>query len=629
MPAPTQPSASLLANLRSEWMRYPPFTQMQPTHVDEFLAKAQLAYYAPGETLLAPADGAPSSLFCIRQGHVTGHIGAATETSVFGYGAGDLFPVGALIGGRPVVATYKAHDDVFCLLLKAEAVQRLAGLSPEFSRFLGQRALHYLAQARQTRPADFAGPALEEQSLETPLAQLGLRAPVAVAPGTPLVQALETMRDKRIGSILVADAKGAALGILTRHDILERVTLARADLDGPIDAVMTTPVHTLTVHESAQDAAILMARHGIRHVPVTRDGVLAGMVSERDLFAMQRLSLKNVSSALRGARDVSAMVLAAADIWRFARTLLDQGVAARQLTQLISHLNDVLTERLVTLIAAETGVDMARACWLAFGSEGRNEQTIATDQDNGLVFMSDDAVSDRPRWLAFAQRVNTALDQCGYPLCKGNIMASNPQCCLSVQEWRERFSAWMEHGAPQDLLNASIYFDLRPLVGNHGLTTELMDLIAERAQALPRFIQQMALNSLRNRAPLNWLGNLETQEVAGRAMLDLKHHGTAIFVDVARLYALARGVRAFSTRERFEALGAVLKVAPQESQAWIAAFEYLQMLRLQVQLQHAVAPEQANLLELGKLNDIDQRMLKESMRVARRLQQKLELDYPR
>jgi CBS domain-containing protein len=226
--------------------------------------------------------------------------------------------------------------------------------------------------------------------------------------------------------------------------------------------------------------------------------------------------------------------------------------------------------------------------------------------------------------------VNAALDTCGYPLCKGQVMASNPRCCLSLQEWRMRFSDWMERGAPEDLLNASIYFDLRPLFGQAALAQDLTSLVARKAASLPRFIKQMADNALRNRPPLSWLGSVETRNVDGHGMVDLKHSGTAILVDVARLYALAHGVSATGTRERFEALGPLLKVAPNESQAWVAAFEFLQMLRLRVQIAQPDAPaDKANQVELSTLNDIDRRMLKESFRVARRLQQKMELDYQR
>ena len=438
------------------------------------------------------------------------------------------------------------------------------------------------------------------------------------------------MHARQVGSVLVTDEAGRAQGILTQHDVLGRVTLPQIPLITPISQVMTTPIRTLSVQGTAQDAALLMSRHRIRHVPITEDDRVVGLVSEHDLFVMQRLSLKHVSGAIRAAQNVEALAVAARDIRRFARNLIGQGVAARQLTQLISHLNDVLTEQLLQLMAQQEGVDLQKACWLAFGSEGRSEQTISTDQDNGLVFVSDNPAHDREKWLKFARRVNEALDQCGYPLCKGNVMASNPQCCLTMDEWHQRFEDWMERGAPEDLLKASIYFDLRPLVGQEELIRTLRELMVSKAAALPRFIKQMADNSLRNRVPLNWLGAMETQDVEGRGMINLKLHGTAIFVDVARLYALAHGIAQTGTRERFEALGPVLKAQPHESQAWIASFEYLQMLRLQVQMsQPEGPPDQANMIELATLNDIDRRILKESLRVARGLQQKMELDYRR
>lgn len=629
--APRRPSTSLLAQFRGELMHHAPFGQMQPAHVDRFIAAAEQVYHAPGDTVLSPDDGPVTHLLCIRQGHITGRRGHDESVGGFEYDAGDLLPVGAVMAARPVEATYRAHEDVFCLRVPVAEVHALAALSPQFADFLSRRVLKYLELSRQAMQAAFSSQTLAEQSLETSLGDLTLKPPITVPPDTPLQQALVTMHERRIGSILVVDPAGTALGILTRHDVLARVALAQVPLDTPIAQVMSTPIRTLTVRDTAHAAALLMSRHTLRHVPVTRDGHVIGLVSERDLFAMQRLSLKNVSTAIRAAADVDALAAAARDIRHFARNLLGQGVAARQLTQLISHLNDVLTERLVQMQARADGVDLQAACWLAFGSEGRSEQTIATDQDNGLVFVSDDPDADRPRWLAFARHVNEALDRCGYPLCKGNVMASNPDCCLTVGEWSGRFTQWMERGEPDDLLKASIYFDLRPLVGRFELTQPLKELIASRASGLPRFIKQMADNALRNRPPLNWLGAIDTRDVGGRAMIDLKLSGTAIYCDVARLYALAHGVAHTGTRERFEALAPLLKVPPHEAQAWVAGFEYLQMLRLQVQMAHPGAEVEGNpnLIELQSLHDIDRRMLKESFRVARRLQQTLELDYQR
>jgi CBS domain-containing protein len=624
----TTPSTSLIANLRAELMRTAPFAQMEPVHVDRFIAASRQAYHAPGETLLGPADGVVQHLLLLRQGRVTARRDA-DEAGAAGtlYEAGDLFPIGAVMGDRAVAATYRAHTDTFCLLLPVAQVHALAAESAPFADFLNRRVLRFLDASRRALQASYAAQALAEQSLETPLATLMRRSPVGVHAATPLAQALQRMHEQRIGSLLVFDAAGAAAGIFTRHDVLERVTLAQRPLATPIAQVMSAPVRTLVTTDTAQDAALLMSRHGIRHVPVTEGGRVVGIVSERDLFALQRLSIRQLSSALRSAPDAATLQDLAGETRRLARNLLGQGVRSRQLTELISHLNDLLTERLVVLTAAERGVDLTGACWLAFGSEGRSEQTISTDQDNGLVFESDDAERDRPVWLAFGQAVNEALAACGYPLCRGGVMAGNPACCLTVTEWSTRINAWMEHGAPEHLLQASIYFDLRPIAGRLGLALPLRALVTREAARLPRFMQQMAFNALTRRPPLNWLGEIETRDDGGRETIDLKLQGTAVFVDAARLYALAHGVPATGTRARFEAVARAIGVEPQESESWSAAFEFLQMLRLQVQLE-AGSPD-PNRIEVDALNDIDRRMLKESLRVARRLQQRIELDYRR
>ena len=134
------------------------------------------------------------------------------------------------------------------------------------------------------------------------------------------------------------------------------------------------------------------------------------------------------------------------------------------------------------------------------GSEGRGEQTIATDQDNGLLFVTNDEASTpdaiRERLLPFARAVNEALDRCGYPLCKGGVMAMNPRWCASLDEWKAAFAGWIDRGDPASLLAASIFFDFRALWGESRLADVLRADIARRARGNPRFLKQMSDNAL-------------------------------------------------------------------------------------------------------------------------------------
>jgi CBS domain-containing protein len=231
------------------------------------------------------------------------------------------------------------------------------------------------------------------------------------------------------------------------------------------------------------------------------------------------------------------------------------------------------------------------------------------------------------RLRVWADGVNQALDACGYPLCKGGIMAGQVACCLRVSQWIARFSHWIDHGSPEDLLHASIFFDFRAIAGDLALAQPLTERIAERIRATPRFLHQLAINALAHRSPLNWFGHVELDDAG---TVDLKLQGAALFVDAARILGLAQGVTATSTRERLLQTGTVLGLKPQEFESWVGAFEFVQSLRLRLQLEPDVARSaHPNRLTLQTLSGIDRRILAISLREASRLQQRLELDYAR
>lgn len=621
-------SHSLLQNLRQQLMQSLPFSKMIPKDVDFFLTSSAEAYFAPKEVILSPADGAPQFLYLIRQGRVSGRrdIPGIKETA-FLLDAGSLFSISSAFANRPVSTTYSAVDDCFCFLFPVHAMRQLALQSTPFSEFLTNRIWGLLQESRTTLRNVFASQALAEQSLESRVGDLALKKPITIGPNQSLREALTLIHEKKVGSILVVEDKYTILGILTRYDVLARVTLKNLDLSTPISEVMSRDVKTLTVDDTAEKAGLLMSRFNIRHLPVLAQGELVGIISERDLFSLQRLSLNSICSAIRGADELTQLKKCANDIRTFARNLLGQGVQARQLTTLISHLNDVLTKRLIEIYAAKHHLSMAKFAWIALGSEGRSEQTIATDQDNALVISDAEPESQRVIYLRFANEVNRALDECGYPLCKGNIMASNPDLCLSQEEWLTRFSRWIEQGSPKDLLNASIFFDFRALAGNADLLIPLKDYVKTKAAAIPRFIKLLADNSLSTRVPLNWFGAIETTELDGQKTIDLKLQGTAIIVDVARIYSLAHGIEVINTRERLAAVGRALNVLESESDAWITAFEFLQTLRLAVQIGEDRINSNPNVIDVEKLNTVDRSILKEALLQVRSLQQHLQLDY--
>ncbi len=636
MSTPSPLTNTLLDRLRAELRHCPPFAQLLPATLDSLVGGARQTYYAPGETVLDPGAGPLPRLLWIRRGAVAGR---AADGLPFESAAGDLLPIGAVLGERAVSAPYTAVDDVFCLEFDAALFRRLVAADTVLADFANRRVQHLLEASRRALQTTLAGRVLDEQSFESPLALLPRRLPVAASPDTTVHAALSQMHAARVGSILAIDADGALLGILTEADLLGRILLAEPPPDlrrVRLGALMTQPVHSLDIGARLHDAALLMARHGIHHLPLTQRGQVVSVIAEHDLFALQLRSLKSLSADLGDAPDVPALVGLAPSIRQFARDLLARGLIAPALTGLVSHLNDVLTRRLVQIIAAQRGLSMRRACWLAFGSEARAEQTVATDQDNGLVLADEVDETERQAWLLLAGEVNLRLDECGYPLCKGGVMAGNPACCLRLRDWRARFADWMARATPEDLLKASIYFDLRPLAGESALAAPLSEMLVGDAARQPRFLHLLAQNVMRSSPALNWHGGLQAdadaEDEAAPPGIDLKLRGSALFVESARLLALASGVAATGTRERLAAAGNLLGVPAAEHESWVGAFDLIQALRLRVQIGGVGVGGGAtnpNRVDPATLSDLDRRLLKDALGVARRLQQRIALDWLR
>ena len=621
----TSPSQSLIVGLSQQLRQVLPFSEMDAVHVDFFVEHAQEEYFFPGEVFLSPESPPVNKLYFIRKGSVISRRGLANNAGeVHEIDAGELFPVSAAMAGRPVTASYEAFGDCFCLSISADEMKRLAEMSSIFSEFLNQNTLKFLERSWQVLQRTYTSQIFSEQSLETPLGELPRKKPLCVAPETSIKDALVFMHDLRVGSILVRSPEDGLVGILTRYDILGRVTIPQIDLNRPISEVMTQGVKSLTIRDTAQDAALIFLQLGIRHIPVMNGDEIVNILSERDLFAMQRLSLKHISMGIRSAADLSSLVLCAKDIRRFAKNLIGQGVQAKQLTRLISNLNDLICERLIELNATKHHIDLKDFAWIALGSEGRSEQTIATDQDNALVFAGETRDAVKEKYLAFALDVNQALDACGYPLCSGNVMASNPKICLSETEWIQQFVYWIEQGSGENLLKASIYFDFRCIAGNPELLVKMKEIVLMHAPRNQRFMKQLADNSLRLKVPINWHGGMDTIKLDGKQCIDLKKYGTAILVDASRVFALASSISETNTRERLIAIGKALKFPEAEYMSWVTAFEYLQMLRLSIQIDGADIADNPNAIELNSLNHIDRRILKESLSVIRNFQQRLE-----
>ncbi|MDU9410837.1 putative nucleotidyltransferase substrate binding domain-containing protein [Pseudomonas sp. zfem005] len=615
--------------------KFPPFNQMESAHLAYLVENCLLRFYGRGESIIKPSDGPVEHFYIVKQGRVVGerpHSAKRGTETTFEIAGGECFPLAALLGERATRTEHLAGEDTFCLLLAKPSFVRLFALSGPFRDFALRGVSSLLDQVNQQvqlRAVETLG---AQYSLDTRLIDLAVRQPIACPPQMPLRDAVRLMHENQVGSIVIVDEQQRPQGIFTLRDLRRVIADACADLGQSIAELMTQQPFHLPPDASAFDAAIAMTERHIAHVCVVDDGRLRGVVSERDLFSLQRVDLVHLARTIRHAGRVETLAALRSDIQRLVDSMLAHGASSTQITHIITLLNDHTVCRVIELAIEALGDPDLPFTWLCFGSEGRREQTLHTDQDNGILFEARDAAEAaaiRGRLLPLAERINQDLAKCGFELCRGRIMASNPELCLSRQEWSRRFAGFIREATPESLLGSSIYFDLRTVWGDRESCEQLRREVLVQVADNQLFQRLMADNALRQRPPVGRFRDfVVARKGAEKDTLDLKVQGLTPFVDGARLLALAHGIDSCNTLERLRQLVAHEVIDAQDGAAFEEAYHFIQQTRMQ---QHQQQARQglpfSNRLDPDSLNHLDRRILRESFRQAQRLQASLALRY--
>ena len=613
---------------------HPPFSNMEEDHLAHFAEHATLRFYANEEEVLSPEDGIAKRFYVVKQGRIRGerinNREDRTETT-FEISLGDCFPLAALVGERPTRTLHRAVGDTFCLSIEQSAFVRLFTESDTFRDFCLRGISSLLDQANRRIQSGAMASIGSSFTLDSPLERYALRNPIVCTPDLPVRKAVARMHENSVGSIVITDDNRHPVGIFTLRDLRTMIAEDKAPLNTPIQQVMTPNPRSLRAKEDAFAAAMLMAEHHFSHICVVDDdNRLIGMVSERDLFALQRVDLVNLARTIGTATHLRTLVNLRTDVSRLVDSMLAHGADSGQIVKIITTLNDVTVRRVLELNLAKNDPGIAFT-WLTFGSEGRQEQTLLTDQDNGILFSAPEGMTPdqvREKLLPFARIVNDELAECGFTLCKGNIMASNPKLCLSGAEWDDWFVHFIDASTPQNLVYSSIFLDMRSVFGPSEPVNELFQKVLVRIGKNALFQKMLAGNAFTRKPPLTMFRSFRYVTDGKKHSLDLKRQGLAPFVEAIRVFALANGVAAANTLERMDDLARKGVFDAKDASAWHKSYSLIQALRMRAHNQMLENDEPlTNYIDADDLNPLDRRILREAFRQAQRLQQKLELTY--
>lgn len=600
---------------------YPPFDQLPPAVLQHIAGAAQIEYFASGAEILS-LGGAPSQfLYVVVKGSVDLLRADDGDAQIFDtLGPGEAFGHPSLIRGHAPIVTVRAHTEVLAYLIPATIFHAIRAEYSPFANFFAASAIERLDYAMQSR-RDSAAPTL----FQTRLRDLVGRALVAISPDATVREAAQLMRRDHVSCLLVDLPPYGILdkdtGIFTDRDLRNRVVAAGLPYDTPVSAVMTTPIRTLPADSLVFEGLMVMLEHGQHHLPVTEDGLIVGIVTHTAILRQQSSSPVFLPSQLRRARSREDLRRYTDQVAATVDSLLDAGARVSDIGRVVAVAHDALLKRLLRDAEAALGPPPAPYAWLVLGSEGRFEQTLRTDQDNALVYHDEAPPEAEGYFRKLSEQIVEDLVFCGFPRCPGNIMASNAQWRQPLRVWKEYFARWINVPDEEALLRSTIFFDYRQLHGELDAEAGLRPVVLE-ARKNRVFLGRMARSALRQPAPLTFFRQVALERQGDkRHLLDLKHRGAAMVVDLARIFALEAGCTETSTTGRLRKSWPESSISEADAESLISAFELISTLRLRHQRdQIARGEEPTNLVVYPQLSPLEQRELKEALQVIADIQ---------
>lgn len=554
-----------------------PFDALDPPAQRSLARSVTVRYAKRGSQVLTVGD-ANAHLYLVRSGAVElKELGASLTARL---GEGYCFAYPSLLRDGMIRNAVTAIEDTLLYLIPEMVFHDLRENTPAIRDFFAGAEAERL-RAALTASASNSGIVSGMQTLET----LIRRAAVCCFRDTSLQAAAEIMVAESVSSLLVTE-DDLLVGIVTDRDLRARAVAAALPFDTPVSAIMTPDPVTVPSGMNVMDALLLMSERELHHLPVVdAGGAPLGLVSANDILAAQAVGAVPIGKTVRKAADVAEINQSLTRMPQMVVNLVDAGVDGAQIAGQVASIGYVVHRRIIQLAEAELGPAPVPYCYLVFGSLARRDQTLKTDQDNGLLL--DDSYDEAVHgayFKALSERVSADLDACGFDFCGGDIMAQNPKWRLPLAAWKAVFEDWIRAPEPKALMHASIFFDSAPLYGEDRLHKALLDHILPLASGRELFLAHMVQNALTSQVPIGFFRRFVlTSDKNHEDRLDIKKNGLVPLVDIIRVYALKYHVHAPGFEDRVRALDGNSPLAAGDLQEMRDAWHFLMTIRLEHQ----------------------------------------------
>ncbi|MDZ7751130.1 MAG: DUF294 nucleotidyltransferase-like domain-containing protein [Gammaproteobacteria bacterium] len=625
-----------IREIRDHMGQYPPFDGLKDELLDEAAGAVEIAYFKAG-TAISERDQPVEALSYIRSGAVEVYLHNGQLYNRLG--EGDIFGQFDLLRDRQVRFPVQAIEDTLLYLIPKPVFDRLCAADGNFADFVelsGSRLKSTVEQSLR-----------DNDMIATRVRRLISRLPVMIEESATVQEAARLMTENDVSSVLLlkpgndedsdrvfTDGEGRQwllTGMITDKDLRQRIIAEGASAQTPLATISHGKLITIQSDESVNEAMLTMLRNNIQRLPVLHRRRPVGVVHLSDIVRYETNNSVYLVNNIFNRTSVKALARLTPEVRASFVRLVDEGASSQMIGGAMSSVGRSLMRRLVEFAEAELGPPPIPYCIMVHGSLARNDQSITTDQDNAMVLHdSFDPKRHDDYFRELARQVSDGLDACGYPYCKGGVMATNEPWRQPLAQWKRYFSDWIARPDPQRLLHSSIFFDLDAVHGEERFVEELQDLIAARAQNSPLFLAALARNALGRTPPLG-LFRTFVLEQDGRHnnTINIKRRGIAPMNDVIRVHALGVGSRAQNGFERLEDISGAGALPAGQTDKLSYALEFLSMVRMRHQAEDIKKDQEPdNAIEPELVSDTDRHNLKEAFQILSNAQKFLRFRYP-
>lgn len=617
---------------------YPPFNILKPDGLLQIASEVTILYLEKGDTLFKKDDTYHSHFYMVRAGAVSlFHTNNTVQEIININDTGDIFGVRPLIAKENYKLTAIANEESIVYAIPIDIFESVSEHNSKVYKYLITAfATNAYDPYTAEENAEIFRDYLPNSSQDIANFQTAnyTKEPVTCEVTSSLKDAAIKMNTHKIGCIVVVDDSYHPVGIITNSDIKNKIATGLYPINTLVTNIMTSPVISNKKDLTVADAQLQMIKHSIGHLCITKNGSpnskLIGVLSHHDILVTLGNNPSVILKEIKRAKRTKTLRSARLKTNTLLKSYLEQSIPLSHIIKIIAQINDALTVRAIELALKKMPTKPPVSfSWLAIGSQGRKEQLLFTDQDNALVFNDvPNSKYDKTKayFLLLSKLVSKTLNKIGFEYCEADMMASNPEWCKSVSEWKNQFENWIINPDEKALLLSSIFFDYSCVYGDKTLVDDLTDTVFTSLNKTSRFFNFLAQDALKNPSPLGFFKQFLVEQGSDKKdLFNIKNRALMPLIDAARVLILSKHVKGVNnTYERFEKLSELEPNNKELFDSCSYAFKALSKFKTKQGLLHNSS---GKFIELNTLSKEEQLKLRRCFKPIHEIQETLKIRF--